>query len=801
MCKNQLIHPGRIFVVLCLIFSAYSNTLTSPPVLDDFHSFVTNPSTHVEKIDTEILGKLAGSYFGVWRFLPMLSLAFDFWWGDGSIIAFHVSNIMIHILCFVCCYWFSGALLNAASTGSSNGPYSESLLRPFTLAVSSLWALHPVQTSAVTYIVQRMASLQALFFFAACAAYIHFKLAWRERRKIRQVSWALLCAVSSLGAFLSKENSAMLPVFFLLIELWFFKCWTFQSFARKVSMLLSRRKWMPWVAISTLGLGLMSVTAFEHFASGYNGRHFTMTERLLTECRIILQYAYAIIVPNPGNLSLEHDVVVSKSLLSPPTTLISILTIVFFVALSLRVRSSYPIFSFGIMWFLLNLIIESSIVPLELKFDHRMYLPSFGLILSLVEIARQVGVRLRLTFPAKDRQKVVWSGLAIACAILALLSFTRNEDWQDILTINRDAVHKAPEHPRAHANYAVALSRAGRYDEAILEAKKAIELGQKGLESHFVAAGIVLSAYMHQGRWEEAIREGEKLFEERPEKFDAMSLPVFYLKLAECYRMVKNYHMAYNYVMLALDIVRKNERLKQDEKWAYLVLESVITDASTEDVDVDGDGSPDPGNMSLYEWVAITLYRAGDYDGAKIFGGKVAGSSYISSILHEIDICERRNRLQSKQWDFDIKEWTKESNATDIILWVSYAIRKKTFLKTLMPFGEKVAAWCAKIDPYNPYVYTLQGWYAFEKNDVEAVTKAKQAVALAPQSAKAWIALGFFEQRAGRLENALTAFRQTLELYPGYPKRHILKDLMAQLEAQMHAQTSESATIAQAALQ
>ncbi len=557
---------------------------------------------------------------------------------------------------------------------------------------------------------------------------------------------------------------------------------------------------MAWIAIGTLSLGLMSVTAVQHFASGYNGRHFTMTERLLTECRIVLQYVYAIIVPNPGNLSLEHDVVVSKSLVSPPTTLISVLAIAFFVALSLRFRGSYLMFSFGLIWFLVNLIIESTIVPLELKFDHRMYLPSFGLILSLVEIVRQFGARLCLPFSAKDRQKVVWSGLAVACAILALLSFTRNEDWQDILTINRDAVHKAPEHPRAHANYAVALSRAGRYDEAIYEAKKAIELGRKGLESHFVAAGIVLSAYMHQGRWDEAIREGEKLFEERPEKFDAMSLPVFCLKLAECYRMTKNYYMAYRYAMLALDIIQKNERLRQEQKWVYFVLESVITDASTEDVDVDGDGSPDPGNMSLDEWVALTLYRAGDYDGAKIFGGKVVGSSYISRILHEIDIYERRSILQGKQWAMDTKEWTNGGHAADIILRISHAILNKPVLKTLIPLGEKLVAWCVKIDPYNFYVYTLQGWYAFEKGDVDAVAKAKQAVELAPQSAKAWIALGFFEQRAGRLENALTAFRQTLELYPGYPKRHILKDLMAQLESQIHAQNSESSTIAQAAL-
>ncbi len=109
-----------------------------------------------------------------------------------------------------------------------------------------------------------------------------------------------------------------------------------------------------------------------------------MVERLLTEARIVVWYLSLLLWPAPSRMSLEHDVVVSTSLLNPPTTLGAIVFLALLGWLILRYRKKFPLISYGGMWFLLNLLIESTIVPLELVFEHRLYLPSVGFTLVAV---------------------------------------------------------------------------------------------------------------------------------------------------------------------------------------------------------------------------------------------------------------------------------------------------------------------------------------------------------------------------------------------------------------------------------
>ncbi len=113
--RKTLLQVGQIIVVIILILSAYSNTFNSPPVLDDYHSFVLNDSVHVDAINKETLRRLSGSYFGVARLIPMLSFAFDFVWGRGDVKAFHVTNLVIHMLSFLACFWLATILIKVSS--------------------------------------------------------------------------------------------------------------------------------------------------------------------------------------------------------------------------------------------------------------------------------------------------------------------------------------------------------------------------------------------------------------------------------------------------------------------------------------------------------------------------------------------------------------------------------------------------------------------------------------------------------------------------------------------------------------
>lgn len=525
-------------------------------------------------------------------------------------------------------------------------------------------------------------------------------------------------------------------------------------------------------------------TIVSTFAQGYAGRHFTMGERLLTEPRVIMRYIYAIVLPRADSLSLEHDVKLSKSLLNPPTTLLSFVILCVLLVFSLAARRKYPVATFGLLWFFLTLVIESTIVPLELIFDHRMYLPSVGLIMAIVEATHWATSKFSAKYFRTERKKLAWASLAIACSVLSLITFTRNEDWRDIVTINLDAVRKAPNNPRAHANYSVALVRAGRHEEAIAEARKAIELGRSGFEDHFVAATSIVSAYMEQGDWAGAIEEGEKLLESRPDKFDATSLPIFYLKLADSYRILKGYQDAYEYAVKAMEVIRVYPRLAVSKQWVYVEMISILADTKSLQEDIDGDGLPDPGPLSPYEWIAQKLYDLEDYDGALLFAQRVPESPVAQSVLRRIALFKDRTGEQERRWSFAEKYLERPWSISNITLGVSYAIRRYEVVRALRPFGERLLNGLLGREPLNPDAYLLSGWYAFEDGDYErAVASAKKAIELDPQYAKAWIALGFFAQKKGDVATSLTAFRQTLELYPGYPKRDVLEELMARLEA------------------
>ncbi|WP_170920313.1 tetratricopeptide repeat protein [Desulfacinum hydrothermale] len=736
--------------------------------------------------DLEHIERLARSKFGLFRFIPMLTFGFDFFWGKGSLAAFHITNMVIHIFCWIACFFL---VFQLDSLVRSKQPVKASDFLMFSAAVASVWALHPAQTSAVTYLVQRMASLQTLFYILAVAFFVGGRAAFERGKRVKPLALWVACFMCSVGAFFSKENSAMLPFMLLAVEIWFFQPDLPGRLLRKwLSSLRSIRAIFCYtILLSALVWIFLSV--INHFAQGYSGRHFTMGQRLLTESRIVMHYIFAILVPNPNFLSLEHDVKLSTSLLSPPTTLFSLIALSGLIYFALVYRRRYPLITFGILWFLLNLTIESTIVPLELIFDHRMYLPSVGLILAVLEGVRLVGNRFCVSLPRDQRQKLAWSSLAIVCSLLSLLTFYRNEDWKDIVSINKDAVQKAPNNPRAHSNYSLALKRAGRYQEALDEAYKAIELGQDGFEEHVVATTSIVSVYMEQESWGRAIAEGERLLEEKPSRFDATSLPILYLKLAECHRMVGNLPQCYHYIVKATHILQQfPSRLSTDKRWVYVVMNSLLSDAEKENVDLDGDGSPDPGMLSRGEWIARKLYELGDYEAALRYAQMLPGSPVAEDVIQNISLFRERTQEQSEEWSFAKKYLLRPWNVSSISLATAYAIRKYKVLRPLRAVGEKLLDRDGLVDDENPDTHLLRGWFAFEEGRYEAaVAEAKKSLELTPQYAKAWIALGFFEQAAGRAQEALTAFRQTLELYPGYPKRRVLKELMAKLESEIPA--------------
>jgi hypothetical protein len=124
-----------------------------------------------------------------------------------------------------------------------------------------------------------------------------------------------------------------------------------------------------------------------------------MSERVLTQFRIVLYYVTLLIYPHPSRLNLDYDFPISKTILDPATTLVSILIIAGLVGYSVWIAKKRPVLSFFILWYFGNLVIESSIFPLEMVYEHRLYLPAVGpfVLFSLMVIRGMEKLRYRVS--------------------------------------------------------------------------------------------------------------------------------------------------------------------------------------------------------------------------------------------------------------------------------------------------------------------------------------------------------------------------------------------------------------------
>jgi hypothetical protein len=132
------------------------------------------------------------------------------------------------------------------------------------------------------------------------------------------------------------------------------------------------------LVLGVLGMIVWGKRYINVIIEGYDYRTFTMSERVLTQFRIVLYYVTLLIYPHPSRLNLDYDFPISKAILDPPMTLVSILIIAGLVGYSVWIAKKKPVLSFFILWYFGNLVIESSIFPLEMVYEHRLYLPAVG---------------------------------------------------------------------------------------------------------------------------------------------------------------------------------------------------------------------------------------------------------------------------------------------------------------------------------------------------------------------------------------------------------------------------------------
>ncbi len=478
-------------VVVVITFLAYWNSLNGEFQFDDIPNIVQNPHVHMTEITGESLRDVARSP-NRRRYLSNLSLALNFYAGRYNVLGYHLVNTLIHAVNGILAMLLGGMLLRRLY------PDLDGTSRQLVAGAAALvFVLHPVQVQSVTYIVQRMNSMAALFSFTTVACYLR----GRDTTGRARIAWWGTAGASIFAGFLSKENTFILPLVLLVIEWW----------------LRAREDRSRGTAlrVATAGIILAGATVawnmLPGIMDGYRIRDFTMTERLLTQPRVVFHYLSLLIWPLPGRFHLDYDFLTSTSLVSPPATLAAIAGLAATLACGWWTRRRAPLIAFAVFWYFGNLVVESTIVPLEMVFEHRVYLPSFGIFLALAYYGyRACRGRLVIFLPA----------VAVLVVVLVAATVQRNEAWKTQVSLMADSAEKAATKARIHNNRGWGHLERGELKEAEAAFLKAIEVNtEPDYSPPYANLGAV---YIKQKRFQEAFTALTTAVRMNPGDRDAM---------------------------------------------------------------------------------------------------------------------------------------------------------------------------------------------------------------------------------------------------------------------------------------
>ena len=392
------------------------------------------------------------------RPLTLATFAAQFYEWPWHPSAFLRVNVALHLIAgALLCWWLlrlTALLRFEARAGAS-----------VALLATALWLLAPLQASAVLYVIQRMAVLSGACMFAGLLLYTIGRARLLEGRTAAGLIWCSfgLGVGAGLGT-LAKENAALLPLGILALE------WTL------LARVPQTRAWKVWAVaflwLPTLALLGYLIVELPDFIRGYGSRTFTLGERLMTESRVLFLYLYKLAFPSISSLRMLYDdLELSRGLLSPLTTLISVAgwAAALFAAIKWR-RSQGPL-AFAILWYLANHLLESTIVPLEIAFEHRNYVASVGPTLAAAWYLQSALASAQL----RRARPFIASGVVLYLAFTATALALSAQLWGRPAQMNKLWGLQQPDSPRAQMTLADTYLMEGDTGKAAATYERAME--------------------------------------------------------------------------------------------------------------------------------------------------------------------------------------------------------------------------------------------------------------------------------------------------------------------------------------
>lgn len=487
--RRYLFTFSSLFIILLL---SYSNSFNCSWHFDDYINITENPNIQIKHFTPDNIKKISLSILGtgkIYRPVAYLSYALNYYLDGLNVFGYHLLNFFIHFLSsiFVFLFIYNTLKLPLLKERYEKHSYAIALLSTI------FWAVNPVHVTAVTYIVQRMASMAGLFFIMSMYFYLKFRISSSSFLKYAHLLACFASAILSIG---TKENSVMLPACIYLYDWFLIQGLTADNIRKNIKIAV-----LPVLILIAV---IAFFSDFSYVIGGYEIRPFTMKERLLTEPRVILFYISLLFYPLTSRLTLVHDIQISKSLTDPWTTLAAIITILLIVSIALMKARKWPLLSFCVLFFFLNHLIEGSFLSLELIFEHRNYIPSM-----LLFVPVSVGLVTALEYFSK--RKLILYLLAMSIIIVIIVQSVavsiRNNIMHDEISFWSDNVKKSPRlhHPRQCLGVALLIS--GRLPEAFEELNKALNSYESGnINKKSLTYGAIGEYYFIKGEDDNALK-------------------------------------------------------------------------------------------------------------------------------------------------------------------------------------------------------------------------------------------------------------------------------------------------------
>ncbi len=453
--QKPKISPLYPLLLLLAVLTAYWPGLGGSLLFDDTPALAGNELVQIggESFDQWRVAALSSNSGPLKRPLAMLTFAANHVAaGTFSAFALKVTNLAIHIFTAVLLYFLFCEILAVLDFG-----HDTDTRRQVALLAAAIWLLHPLNVSTVLYAVQRMAQLAGLFAVAGLLVFVRYRRRWAlcsppAGELFAAVLWLLLLTVL---AALSKENGALLPWLIVVLEVCIFR----GAWAGRPNRYLALAGWVLLI-LPVLVAALFMLLSPETLTAGYAGREFDLQQRVMTQVRLLWRYIGWICIPNINDMGFQHDdIPVSTGLFKPFTTALALGTWALTLGLVIVFRRRYPLLLLAVLFFLVGHSMESTVLPLEMVYEHRNYLPGMMICLVLASVV--------ILSTANSKKIGLWYPVIGVIAVLWLLLFIRAQTWSDELTLSRINLAQHPESSRSNYFYANALLRHYRRGEQL----------------------------------------------------------------------------------------------------------------------------------------------------------------------------------------------------------------------------------------------------------------------------------------------------------------------------------------------